>query len=65
MATLARWYDIQVFYQNQGVAQLRFSGRLKRYEDITNLLTMIKLTNDVNFEIKGKTIVIKNGINRK
>lgn len=65
MATLARWYDIQVFYQNQEVAQLRFSGRLKRYEDITNLLTMIKLTNDVNFEIKGKTIVIKNGINRK
>lgn len=65
MKTLARWYDIQVFYQNQEVAQLRFSGRLKRYEDITNLLTMIKLTNDVNFEIKGKTIVIKNGINRK
>lgn len=65
MNTLARWYDIQVFYQNQEVAQLRFSGRLKRYEDITNLLTMIKLTNDVNFEIKGKTIVIKNGINRK
>lgn len=65
MNTLARWYDIQVFYQNEEVAKLRFSGRLKRYENITNLLTMIKLTNDVNFEIKGKTIVIKNGINRK
>lgn len=65
LGTLARWYDIQVFYQNQDVAQLRFSGRLKRYEDITNLLTIIKLTNDVDFEIKGKTIVIKNGINRK
>lgn len=65
MSTLARWYDIQVFYQNQDVAQLRFSGRLKRYEDITNLLTIIKLTNDVNFEMKGKTIIINNGINRK
>lgn len=65
MNTLARWYDIQVFFGDQEVAILRFSGRLKRYENISNLLTMIKLTNDVNFEIKEKTIIVRGKVNRK
>ena len=65
MNTLSRWYDIHVFFINSEVGRLRFSGRLRRYDDISNLLTMIKLTNDVNFEIKGKTIIVNYGKNRK
>lgn len=60
MNTLARWYDIQVAFTNQKVRDLRFSGRLRRYENIDNLLELIKLTNDVDFEIEGKTITVIN-----
>lgn len=65
MQTLARWYDIEVFFGDEEVSRLRFSGRLKRYEDISNFLSMIRLTNDVSFEMKGKSIIVKSKINRK
>ena len=58
METLERWYDIHVEFVDSMAGELRFSGRLKRYEDIDNLLTMIKLTNDVDFEIKERTIIV-------
>ena len=45
--------------------KLRFSGRVKRYEDIDNLLTMIKLTNDVDFEIEERAIIVRTNKNRK
>lgn len=65
MRTLSRWYDIEVVFADAEVEKLRFSGRLKRYEDITNLLTMIKLTNDVNFKIEEQTIIVSMNKNRK
>ena len=36
---LERWYDIHVVFADSVAGKLRFSGRLKRYEDIDNLLT--------------------------
>ena len=59
MRTLERWYDIHVVFADSVAGKLRFSGRLKRYEDIDNLLTMIKLTNDVDFEIAERVIIVK------
>ena len=65
MRTLERWYDIHVDFLDSAAEKIRFSGRLKRYEDIDNLLTMIKLTNDVDFEIKERTIIVSIRKNRK
>ena len=64
MRTLERWYDIHVVFVDDA-EKLRFSGRVKRYEDITNLLTMIKLTNDVDFTIENRTIIVGANKNRK
>ena len=65
MRTLERWYDIHVVFADSVAGKLRFSGRLKRYEDIDNLLTMIKLTNDVDFEIAERVIIVRTNKNRK
>ena len=62
---LERWYDIHVVFADSVAGKLRFSGRLKRYEDIDNLLTMIKLTNDVDFEIAERVIIVRTNKNRK
>lgn len=65
MRTLERWYDMKVVFADEIAEKLRFSGRLKRYEDITNLLTMIKMTDDVDFRIEKQTIIVRIDKNRK
>lgn len=59
MDILSRWYDLNVFYQNEELKSIEFGGRLQRYEDITYLLKKMEETEDVKFVIKGKTITIK------
>ena len=65
MRTLERWYDIHVVFADSVAGKLRFSGRLKRYEDIDNLLTMIKLTNDVVVDSAEGVIIVRTNKNRK
>lgn len=59
METLERWYDVTVFWQNENSRQLHFTGDLKRYDNINTLLKFIETGGDVRFEIKGKTIIVK------
>jgi len=56
MTTLTRWYNANVFYTNESVKNLRFSGNLNRYDDINQLLDIIRSTGKINIEIKNKTI---------
>ena len=65
MRTVARWYDVEVEFSAKELESVRFSGRLRRYEDVENLLTMIKLTDDVDFEMNERTIVVRQKEGRK
>ena len=38
---------------------LRFSGRLRRYDEVAGLLKQLEYTGDVTFEVKGKNVVIR------
>ncbi|MFI2744317.1 FecR family protein [Zhouia sp. PK063] len=58
MTELSRWYDMTVVFKNAEKAAYHFSGELKRGDDIQKLLKQIAQTNEVQFEIKGKTIMI-------
>ncbi len=59
MTTLALWYNMEIFYQNPVVKNLRFGGRFKRYEDINYLFKRFAETNDVEFIVKDKYVTIK------
>jgi ferric-dicitrate binding protein FerR (iron transport regulator) len=59
MNRVSRWYDVKVFYQNTEVADINFTGTLKRYEKLDRLLGMIEKTNEVNFVLKNNTIVVQ------
>ena len=59
MDILARWYNLNVFFQNPDLKTMEFGGRLKRYEDITYLLKKMEETQDVQFVINGNAIMIK------
>ena len=41
MNTLSLWYDMEVFFQSESAKQLHFSGHMKRYEQIEDILHTI------------------------
>lgn len=56
---LQRWYDIQVFYADPAVRKEIFTGRLPRFDNLNTILNIMQEVSDVNFELKGNTILIK------
>ena len=59
MTTLSRWYDVDVFFENDQAATYRFTGEVDRYENIEGILGLIEKTNAVRFEIRSKAIIVK------
>lgn len=59
MDELARWYDCQVFYEREGVKEVRLSADIKRYKRVDELLHFLELSTGVRFEIKDKVIFVK------
>ena len=56
--TLSLWYDVDVFFQSESAKQLVFTGYMKRYNDISEILSAITDVVGVNFTINGKTIIV-------
>jgi ferric-dicitrate binding protein FerR (iron transport regulator) len=60
MEKLSRWYDVNVFYQSQEARNIVFKGIVPRYGDFSNILKILEKTGEVNFRIKGNTVIITN-----
>lgn len=58
MHTLSLWYDIEVFYQNTSVKDLHFTGYVKRYQEIDQILKALSQSVGVKFERQDKTLII-------
>lgn len=65
MGTLARWYNMEVRFEGDAPRDTRYSGRVKRYEDVREFLEALKLTHDVDFKIKERTVIVMNKKNRE
>lgn len=65
MARLSRWYDVKVFYQSNDLNNIRFTGSLKRYDNLDRLLNMIEKTNEVKFVLGEKTIMVEKVYSKK
>ena len=50
--------DFEVFYQNSELKDYEFRGVIKRDMDLDKVLSVIKATTNVDFEVKGKVITI-------
>ena len=64
LSTLSRWYNVNVFYENNAVKDYHFSGRLERYNDFEKVLKMIEKTTSISFEIKDRNVVVKQVVNK-
>ncbi len=57
MQQLERWYNIEIVYQGQ--ISDHFSGRISRYKNISQVLTMLEETGAVHFTIQGRRIIVE------
>jgi len=60
MITLSRWYDIEVVFKNENVKNMRFGGKLKKFDDLNKFLIMIEKAGDLKIETDQKTVKINN-----
>lgn len=58
MNTLSLWYDMEIFFQSESVKKLHFSGHMKRYEQIEDILHAITDAMGVVFTINGRTVCV-------
>lgn len=56
--TLARWYDLQIFYQNNEAKDICFTGDMTRMEDFRQILTIIENNERVRFTIRDRAITV-------
>lgn len=60
MNTIARWYNINVFYESSSVKNILFTGNIKRYSDLDQVVSMLELINKINIEIKDRNVFVRN-----
>ena len=59
MRKVARWYDVEVFYQNPGLKEKRFFGIMKKQTCLDEVLEIIAKAGDVQFNVSGRTVIVK------
>lgn len=57
MRKIARWYDVTVAYQGN-MAGKEFSGTISRYENVSEVLSMLELTESIHFTLRGRSITV-------
>lgn len=57
--TLARWYDFTLFFYNEEVKNIRFTGELRRFDSFDDILYLISKTSDVQFTVRERTVTVR------
>lgn len=53
---IERWYDVEVELEGQDIPNYRFSGTISRSISIMEFLEFLRMTNELNYEIKDRNI---------
>ncbi|WP_292270736.1 FecR family protein [Butyricimonas sp.] len=56
---LARWYNMNVFFENRSVREERFSVEIRRHEDFEEVLHLIERTGTVKIVVKENSVFVK------
>ena len=58
MATLSRWYDVEITFDSEEIKEIRLSGQLYRNDDMGILLKTYEDVAGIKFKIEKKSITI-------
>ncbi len=60
MKTIARWYDVEVYYQDKSGVNEVYAGSINRYENLSKVLRMLEKAGDTRFKLEeGRVVVMK------
>lgn len=59
MRKIARWYDVDVVFENEELKSELFYGTIARSDAITEVLDILVLTKTMHYEIKDRTVYIR------
>ncbi len=56
MRQIARWYDVDIEYKDN--VGMQFTGQITRNNNVSKVLEMLELTEEVKFRVGGKKVVV-------
>ncbi|SMC54761.1 FecR family protein [Pedobacter nyackensis] len=59
MNKIARWYDVEVVYEDKPDNSLSFGGEVSRTRNIRDVLNIMEYTGKIHFKIEGRRILVK------
>lgn len=59
MKTTARWYDVEVVFEDSSLKSKKFVGTVTRHTNVSTLLALLSKSADIHFELTGKRITIR------
>ena len=59
MEELARWYDVEVVFENPVVREECFTIEMQRFDDFNKVLRLIERTGMVTVSVEGHTVTVK------
>lgn len=57
---IARWYDVEVEYQDQNLERLPVGGSISKFDKVSEVLALFEKTGGLQFTIKGRTVIVGN-----
>ena len=58
MVMVSRWYNVEVYFEDDESKEITFSGGMMRYEGFEALMKMIETVGSINCTIKDNTVFI-------
>jgi len=58
MQQIARWYNVDVVYSDPQVSNKRFGGTISKFKNVSEVLCMLELTEEVHFKVEGRRITV-------
>ncbi len=59
---IARWYDVEVFYEDDVNKQESYGGSFSRFDNVSGVLKNLELTGGIYFNMEGRRITVKKTI---
>lgn len=59
MNDIARWYNVEVIFENTELKDITFTGSISRYTDFNKVLEVLQATGSLKFDIEGRKVIVR------
>ncbi len=58
LKSLVRWYDFEYFYQDAELAEVIYTAKFERFDNVDIILKRLEQVGKIKFEREGKTVIV-------